>query len=591
MHSSQLSLLTMCAELITNCLYPLTFCHVYIPVLPRQCLYIPTNSPVPFLLGFHTEAFVTVASQLPDTVTVVDLDNNTVIPATNSYCPPMPERRRVKLLKSLKECANLFELRDSHWPERCLKNLDDPFTQSGRPTDTPSPRKASLPEDNRVDWDAVRDAFLGFFVALLRDYRKYMIYPTKENPRPTSIFKNHDFVASHPTEWGSFVEELCKTQAFQSFLDARLTPDPEDTDATHFDDAVDQKLNRSRFAITRRNTPFYKPKVNIYQETKTIVALQPDLSGLPSEPFVYNGFPTLNERWYEAPRSIIDLAGDEGHGPRKGKKRKNNILRFKSDHVPKDPATLVFSTFVMSYAPTIGRDLHDIASDSKSRDAERRRSSASVDLPPPPPPAPEPPTLPPPPPMPLTGTAPIREDSRSDDEEEEAKPAAATTTAEKAADAPLARESRSGSSSSLMGPPPSEIPETPTAGASGSQTAASAGEGEGETPAPVVEEEEKRVTRSRPKMRRLSEDLKEERLHAANGKLSMAFDVLHRMKVQHTGADEWIYRSLIDACGRLGNVDLAMEVRRGSSITCEMCTRVSDPLSSAMRDPPRPCRR
>lgn len=36
------------------------------------------------------------------------------------------------------------------------------------------------------------------------------------------------------------------------------------------------------------------------------------------------------------------------------------------------------------------------------------------------------------------------------------------------------------------------------------------------------------------KMRRLSEDLKEERLHAANGKLAMAFDLLTRMKVGGT---------------------------------------------------------
>eukprot|EP00952_Eustigmatos_sp_NYUAD-ZCMA_P010013 41262-Eustigmatos_ZCMA.PRE.1 len=65
------------------------------------------------------------------------------------------------------------------------------------------------------------------------------------------------------------------------------------------------------------------------------------------------------------------------------------------------------------------------------------------------------------------------------------------------------------------------------------------------------------VSKLRPRMRRLSEDLKEERLHAANGKLTMAFDVLQRMKNQSVQADEWIYRSLIDASSRLGNVELA----------------------------------
>jgi hypothetical protein len=78
MHSSQLSLLTTCAEVITNAMYPLSWCHVYIPILPRQCLYIPINSPVPYVLGFHTDAFNTIRNQLPDTVVIVDLDHNQV---------------------------------------------------------------------------------------------------------------------------------------------------------------------------------------------------------------------------------------------------------------------------------------------------------------------------------------------------------------------------------------------------------------------------------------------------------------------------------------------------------------------------------
>lgn len=40
-----------------------------------------------------------------------------------------------------------------------------------------------------ADWDMVRDAFLGFFAAVLKDYRKFMVYPTPENPKPKSIFR------------------------------------------------------------------------------------------------------------------------------------------------------------------------------------------------------------------------------------------------------------------------------------------------------------------------------------------------------------------------------------------------------------------
>jgi hypothetical protein len=37
LHSSSLGLLTATAEFLTACLYPLAWCHVYIPVLPRHC--------------------------------------------------------------------------------------------------------------------------------------------------------------------------------------------------------------------------------------------------------------------------------------------------------------------------------------------------------------------------------------------------------------------------------------------------------------------------------------------------------------------------------------------------------------------------
>lgn len=42
LHSSSLSLLTATAEFLTACLYPLAWCHVYIPVLPRHCTWCIT---------------------------------------------------------------------------------------------------------------------------------------------------------------------------------------------------------------------------------------------------------------------------------------------------------------------------------------------------------------------------------------------------------------------------------------------------------------------------------------------------------------------------------------------------------------------
>jgi hypothetical protein len=280
---------------------------------------------VPFLLGFHTDTFKAIASQVPDTVYIVDLDNNHITLASGlPGPPPLPDKRRTKLLKYLREHhANLHERRDEAWAERCLKNLDDPFTQWGRPKDDSTSllihrhddqTSNGTPPGARVEWDYVRDAFLGFFSAILKDYRKYMIYPTREDPKPRNSFRSADFLASQPPEWAPFLGELCKTQAFQSFIDARVAPDPEDADVAYFDEAIEAKANRSRFTLmARRNTPFFRrgqsnPLLhpNGENELKTIVALQPDTTELPpnTQPFEYTGFPPLQERWYLPPRAL-----------------------------------------------------------------------------------------------------------------------------------------------------------------------------------------------------------------------------------------------------------------------------------------------
>jgi len=635
LHSTQLSLLTAVAEFVTACMWPLSYSHVFIPILPRQCLYLCANSPVPFLLGCHTESFKLVADQLPDTVSVVDLDRNDVRLAPGTLLPPLPERRKSKLLRVIKDHANLFaraeqrhqlqqqqqqrqqqELEASAAPPpplpplpphppastsfpttmaataaatllptsppslsqpqsvppsspspalipapvpttlpvafslpppprpvvpRALPVLDDPFSQAGRFLHQGGAGEAGTM--NEEDWDALRDAFLGFFLALLKDYRRYLTFPTtNEDPKLKLGFKQAEFIASHPSEWALFLEEFCRTQALQSFLDARLQPDPEDSgEVAYFDELIEaRQKGKPRFSMGgigggRRQPSFRRPAHLLrQQEIKTLVALQPDVSNLPSEPFVYGGFPVLQEKWYVPPRPVNDLAAgaleDDGAtlGRRRGRRRRgiknrNHILRFKSDHIPWDPATLVFSTFLMAFSLTIGRDLQQqpdvgAAASKTQRDPEVEVAQRS------------PPAATSPPPLSRldlasgvselsTGSVEGEEDMKErEEEEEEGEDGTAQEQGNQGSVAGSARSRstlrRSSSASSF---------------------------------------------RLRPRMRRLSEDMKEERVHAATGKLTLAFEVLQRMHAQRTAADEWIYRCLIDASSRLGSVDMALQ--------------------------------
>ena len=171
------------------------------------------------------------------------------------------------------------------------------------------------------DWDILRDAFLSFFVALLKDYRKYLIFPSKEEPKPKVNFQQAAFLASHPAEWSVFLESFCQTQAFQSFIDTRLQPDPEDSgEVALFDELLEARRSGKgpRFSMgggmhmNKRQPSFRRPAQFLRQqgEIKTVVALQPDMSNLPVEPFVYGGgFPLLQEKYFVAPRPVNLLAG------------------------------------------------------------------------------------------------------------------------------------------------------------------------------------------------------------------------------------------------------------------------------------------
>lgn len=77
------------------------------------------------------------------------------------------------------------------------------------------------------------------------------------------------------------------------------------------------QVNRSRFSLmTRRNTPHFRRgnALSGHSELKTVVALQPDTSQLPSGSkdgspalFTYTGFPSLTDRWYLPPRPVAEV--------------------------------------------------------------------------------------------------------------------------------------------------------------------------------------------------------------------------------------------------------------------------------------------
>ena len=126
----------------------------------------------------QTSLYTEVNDEIPDNVVVVDIDNDAVfIPDTTSAeNPQLPEKEEQKLVKALQEIAEPVRLNrvgagdDVMWKETRLVLMDSAFSFSLRAD--------QFDDDNGMlerDWYKLRVAFLRFFVAMLREYKKYVV--------------------------------------------------------------------------------------------------------------------------------------------------------------------------------------------------------------------------------------------------------------------------------------------------------------------------------------------------------------------------------------------------------------------------------
>ncbi|CAM9959441.1 unnamed protein product [Ectocarpus sp. 12 AP-2014] len=151
--SSQLSLLTPCAEVLTLVLYPLSWSHVYIPVLPEALLGV-LAAPMPFLIGVHRSFVEGTGMDVAPYVVQVDLDNDVVEMGGEEAAtmPRLPQKRRSKLLAKLAEHAQLGHCRTPAYRQDVMQKSDLAFSMAIRPCDFDDDELDTPPPD----WDAVR---------------------------------------------------------------------------------------------------------------------------------------------------------------------------------------------------------------------------------------------------------------------------------------------------------------------------------------------------------------------------------------------------------------------------------------------------
>jgi len=232
--STQLSLLTTVSEIFLSLLFPMRWSHAYIPVLPYFLIPI-LSAPMPFLCGINKANLADALYDLSRDCVLVDLDKNTVTLGPDTMpLPPLPPFQESVLRTQLNTNAGMIfrEARsltknddysdsgtrlpthikfmaEAMWesklclydeafhltftPEEARKNhlngddssgLDSSDRGSklgGADLDTTSSAGGGGGGRKQTMWDAVQEAFLDMFVYLLRNYRKYLVFPSKYN--------------------------------------------------------------------------------------------------------------------------------------------------------------------------------------------------------------------------------------------------------------------------------------------------------------------------------------------------------------------------------------------------------------------------
>jgi len=317
--SGQLSLLTVCAEILCAMLFPMRWSHLYIPVLPRF-LSPMLDAPMPYLCGISRENFPHAVGDISEETVVVDLDRNIITMGQHTPdLPSLPHRRKMKLEAALEnhagevfwqarglttaqveearasgdenELAMLLGKADAVWDEK-ISTLDDAFKCS------PAPDSMSLLYDDAIGssndkkqsrWDAVQEAFLRFYVSMLKDYRKFLP-PSPKDTRSSwrdfggidggGRFMVEDFMKAQRPEFQPFLEELVGTQQFDDFITKRMYNAGNAPDVTFFDQSIDAKKNRSKLKLKKVETPFLH-SANAHRDLKRIHAIEPNIANLP----------------------------------------------------------------------------------------------------------------------------------------------------------------------------------------------------------------------------------------------------------------------------------------------------------------------
>lgn len=200
--SERVSTLSACVQACVAILYPFSWQHVFIPVLPASLLSF-CCAPMPFVVGVlrsSVEELQEMSRNMEDVV-IVDLDDDRVIPPGSqdtdaALLPPFVAPLRATIEDVSKRTRNRMTL-----------------------TNLSSNSNRKLPKDSTA---ALSNAFIGFMVDLLASYRDYIVIsPGSADEGSFPEFNREGFLENAVKETRPLLELITETQMFSMFIEQR----------------------------------------------------------------------------------------------------------------------------------------------------------------------------------------------------------------------------------------------------------------------------------------------------------------------------------------------------------------------------------
>ena len=276
---SSKNVLSQIAHALINLLFPFKWIHVYIPILPEQ-LKIFIDSPVPLIIGifFHIEI-----NELPQDSLILNINKN-CFENYKEKLPPLPQKFTKNLMSKLYKLKEQYKFDNPVNVENWITNQEEALIYLG-------PDISLFP---KIDTCEIRDAFYSFFLAMFKNYEKYLSYKNKIAEVENVFLKENFLRDNNSLEPNSFLSLFCETTLFSQIVDSF---------------SVEENNINSSFAFFIESIKKGKGK-NKYYLSKIIpqnVVFAPkiDISDLNGKKFNYPEFPNFDTKLFiksEAPK-------------------------------------------------------------------------------------------------------------------------------------------------------------------------------------------------------------------------------------------------------------------------------------------------